>query len=93
MQTEISEDKRDKDSERVSEFWAADDDAVFTQRTIAPTIAYSEAWCERQRWAGSGPPFIKIGRRVLYRKRDVLEWLAAHQTYRSTSEYSEAHVA
>ena len=93
MQTKISEDSQIKESELVAEFWVADLEALFTQVAIALALNYSEAWCERQRWAGTGPPFLKIGRRVLYRKRDVLEWLAAHQTYHSTSEYSEAHGA
>jgi len=31
-------------------------------------------------WAssGMGPPFLRLGRRVLYRSQDLLEWLKAH---------------
>ena len=30
---------------------------------------------ERWRSAGSGPPFVKVGRRALYRTGDVERWL------------------
>ena len=45
----------------------------------------SERTLERLRQTGTGPPFIKAGRRVLYRRSDVEAWLAAH-TYGSTAE-------
>jgi hypothetical protein len=37
------------------------------------------------RLTGFGPPYIKAGRTVLYRKRDIDEW-AANLLRRSTSE-------
>ena len=37
---------------------------------------------------GTGPFFIKMGRRVLYRQRDLDAWLMAQRTS-STSEYQE----
>jgi hypothetical protein len=78
----------------VTEFWQAPDEARFNQRTIAAVRNCSEALLERERWAGtSGPPFIKDGRRVQYRKLDVVKWLNGHQTFRSTSEYPEPQAA
>lgn len=41
---------------------------------------------ERDRWAGGGIPFLKIGRAVKYRKSDVLAWLEQYQPQNSTSE-------
>lgn len=32
---------------------------------------------ETMRSRGGGPPYVKLGRRVLYRKRDLEEWLAS----------------
>jgi excisionase family DNA binding protein len=29
------------------------------------------------RWMGSGPPFLRIGRHVRYRRSDVEEWIDA----------------
>jgi hypothetical protein len=40
---------------------------------------------ERERVTGTGCKFIKIGRKVLYRPRDVLEFIERHSC-RSTSE-------
>jgi DNA-binding transcriptional MerR regulator len=49
---------------------------------IQPSTA--RAW----RFDGSGPPFIKVGRRVLYRESDVVEWLNG-RVRRSTSGEAE----
>jgi Helix-turn-helix domain len=40
---------------------------------------------ERERGAGTGCRFIKIGRAVRYRRRDVLDFIEGH-TRQSTSE-------
>lgn len=47
----------------------------------------SEAWAERARLEGTGPPYIKIGRSVRYRASDVEDWLEANLR-RSTSSPS-----
>ena len=69
-------------------------DAVFKQRTIALVLCRSLAWCERARWAGDGPKYLKVGRSVLYRKADVVAWLDSHGSVSSTAEYpgSNAHL-
>lgn len=48
---------------------------LWDQRTLAAYIGKSTAWCERARWAGEGPRFIKLGRHVRYRADDVLAWI------------------
>ena len=73
----------------VATFWTAPDEALFDQKTIAAVRDCSESLCERDRWAGKGPRFVKQGRLVRYRKSDVVEWLNSHQTFSSTSQYSE----
>ncbi len=44
------------------------------------------------RWAGSGPPFVKIMRRVRYRREDVIRWAREQITEprRSTSDAPRA---
>jgi predicted DNA-binding transcriptional regulator AlpA len=37
---------------------------------------------------GCGPAFCKLGRRVLYRESDLVEWIASHIVH-STSEAGE----
>ena len=83
------ESPRQNNVELVNDFWAAVDDALFPQRVIAAVRGCSESLCERERWAGTGPPFIKIGRLVRYRKRESVRWLNRHPTFTSTSEYQQ----
>lgn len=44
------------------------------------------------RTVGGGPPYLKIGGRVLYRLSDVIEWENA-RIARSTSEYPRHEVS
>lgn len=48
---------------------------LWNQKTLAQYLGKSVAWCERARWAGNGPRFIKLGRHVRYRADDVLSWI------------------
>jgi hypothetical protein len=69
----------------LAEFDSAPDTSLFSQIVIAHVRDCSTATLERDRWTGSGIPFVKIGRSVKYRKADVLAWLAQHQPQNSTS--------
>jgi hypothetical protein len=44
----------------------------------------------RKRVRGDGPPFVRIGRRVRYIPRPLLEWLTDRPLCRSTSEADTA---
>jgi predicted DNA-binding transcriptional regulator AlpA len=48
---------------------------LWDQKKLANYLGKSVKWCERARWAGEGPKFIKLGRHVRYRAEDVLEWI------------------
>jgi predicted DNA-binding transcriptional regulator AlpA len=48
---------------------------LWDQKTLAAYLGKSTAWCERARWAGNGPRFLKLGRHVRYRADDVLAWI------------------
>ncbi|WP_303288263.1 AlpA family transcriptional regulator [Marinobacter sp. SS8-8] len=48
---------------------------LWDQKLLAAYLGKSEAWCERARWAGDGPRFLKLGRHVRYRADDVLAWI------------------
>jgi predicted DNA-binding transcriptional regulator AlpA len=63
-------------------------DAVHRRlRTLAAAdyVGYSESTLEKKRLTGEGPPFIRLGRAVVYDTRDLDAWLAARRA-RSTSE-------
>jgi predicted DNA-binding transcriptional regulator AlpA len=58
---------------------------LFTQKELSEYLSKSEAWCERARWAGDGPKFIKLGRHVRYRADDVAAWIESCSGHTSTS--------
>lgn len=85
----MKHEKRLKGADRIKlleEFNAAPDDAWFNQATPAVLRNCSEALIERDRWAGSGIPFVRCGRSVRYSKRAILNWLAKHAALQSTSQ-------
>lgn len=60
-------------------------EAYLTQKEVAAHLRLSERTLERHRVCGTGPRFVKLGRPIVYRRRDVEDWAAAH-TVSSTSE-------
>lgn len=59
-----------------AEFYAAPEDALLNQDLAAVALNRSVAWCELKRCKGGGPPFVRLGRRCLYRKAAILKYLA-----------------
>jgi hypothetical protein len=49
--------------------------ALATPAEVADYLHTTTASLAQDRYRGTGPKFIKRGRRVLYRWSDVLEWL------------------
>jgi predicted DNA-binding transcriptional regulator AlpA len=58
---------------------------LLNQREVAKRLRLSERTLERLRVTGDGPPFCKLGRRVLYRLADIDTWITTH-IINSTSE-------
>lgn len=77
------------DIELVQIFWTAPIEAFFGQETIAPVTNKSVKTLESDRWRGVGIPYRKVSGRVLYQKRDVINWLESHALVTSTSEYNQ----
>lgn len=59
----------------INEFYAAPDQALFSQKTLCAVLDCSEALAERMRWRGGWIPYVKCGRSVRYRKSDILTYL------------------
>ena len=58
-----------------------DDDDFLSDQQLAEMLDVTTRTTGRWRADGGGPPFARIGmRRVLYRRSDVLAWIAA-RTY------------
>ena len=55
----------------------------------ADYLGYAESTLEKKRLTGDGPPFIKLGRLIVYDTRDLDSWLAERRA-RSTSEPTAA---
>ena len=50
---------------------------LLTTKETADMIGMSVPWLERDRWSGEGkaPPYVKLGRKVRYKRSDVMKWL------------------
>ncbi len=66
------------DSPPVSDEWYRPPQAAAYLKSSPSTLA-------KKRLTGDGPPYTKLGRNVLYAKRDLDEFLASHRRL-STSE-------
>jgi Helix-turn-helix domain len=62
-----------------------DADAVFDAVAAANFTGLAVATLAKLRCFGGGPAFLKLGRKVLYRRRDLAEWLDARRV-RNTTE-------
>jgi hypothetical protein len=59
-------------------------DHFITQKEASGILRLSVRTLERHRMAGTGPAFVKLGTRVVYRASDLVAW-AADNTFTSTS--------
>jgi excisionase family DNA binding protein len=60
---------------------------LLSQREAAAYCGLSPRTLERARVTGEGPPYAKLGRRVLYRRPDLDEWISS-RIRQNTSEHS-----
>jgi len=51
---------------------------LLNQREASAWLKLSERTLERLRLTGTGPRFVKAGRRVLYRQADLETWIASN---------------
>jgi hypothetical protein len=61
-----------------------DDEVMFDVQAAARFTAIAVATLAKMRCIGGGPPFVKAGRRVLYRRGDVIAWLNARRVKNTT---------
>lgn len=53
-------------------------DEAVNAREAAEMIGKSPAALTQMRCRGNGPAYVKVGKTVMYRRRDVLDWLRVH---------------
>ena len=61
---------------------------LLTSNEVAAILRISPHTLAVWRLQGSGPPLVKIGRRILYEPAAIME-VVRDRTYKSTSEYSQ----
>ena len=66
-----------------------DNDAMLDAQAAERLIGLRKATLAKMRCMGGGPVFVKAGRRVLYRRGDLLQWLSERRV-RNTTE--AAHI-
>ena len=68
-----------------------DGDALFDQRGLSAFFNDQVAIATLEKWRvlGRGPRFIRVGRKVFYRRRDVEQWLTSN-TVTHTHEQPQA---
>ncbi len=59
-----------------AEFWSLPDDALVDRPTAGAAFYLEAVTMEKLAIKGGGPVYMRINRRALYRKRDVLRWAA-----------------
>lgn len=50
-------------------------DRLHNTQETAKLLGKSVAWAERQRWAGGGPKYLKIGRTPYYTGADLIAFI------------------
>lgn len=69
---------------------------LFDKETYLSTAQVAEALHVTTRtlglWRlnGSGPPFKRFAKRVLYKREDVNKWVESHPTFQSNAEYHQS---
>ena len=61
-----------------------DDDLMFDVQAAARFTGIAVATLAKMRCMGGGPLFVKLGRRVVYRRSDVIAWLDARRVKNTT---------
>jgi len=61
-----------------------DDDLMLDVQAAARFTGIAVATLAKMRCIGGGPLFVKLGRRVVYRRSDVIAWLDARRVKNTT---------
>jgi hypothetical protein len=62
----------------------AHNDTVFDAAAAADFTGLAVATLAKLRCVGGGPAYLKLGRKVLYRRSDLVEWLHARRVANTT---------
>jgi hypothetical protein len=63
---------------------------LLNQREAAAALRLSERTLERYRTTGEGPPFVRTGKRIMYRPEDLSTWVSDHVVTSTSAARSPA---
>jgi hypothetical protein len=63
------------DEEMIRIFWEAHPDSFFSEKTVALIRNLATSTIQKERWDKSGPKFVKVLGKVLYKKSDVIDFI------------------
>lgn len=63
------------DEQLIRIFWEAHPDTLFSEKTIALIRNLSPFTIQKERWGKSGPKYIKVLGKILYKKSDIVEFI------------------
>ena len=69
----------ERPDDRATERPTTEQPLYISEQQVAHETGMSRIWLQRARTEGIGPPFRRIGRRVVYRFAAVLEWIESGQ--------------
>lgn len=55
-----------------------DNDELLTEMAVARLLCLSVRTLQAWRITGAGPAYVRAGRAIRYRRRDVLEWIESN---------------
>ena len=62
----------------------------YVDETFEATVTgMSTAWFQRARWAGNGPPYVKVGRAVRYRLDELIAWFEDRKRISTSNDQGE----
>ena len=73
----IPKDKRQSSDTPMRPMKASDDSPFIDEKRLCSDLGISSVTATKWRAKAEGPPFIKVGRLVRYRRTDVDAWLAS----------------
>lgn len=72
-----------------SHSYTLDDEALMSPEDAAKFLNLAASWLAKLRMTGGGPRYVKLSRRVFYRRCDLKSWVAS-RVISSTSQQTEA---
>ena len=81
----VPEQQRKADDARVRPPNAAHDSPFIDEKRLCADLGISSVTATKWRAKAEGPPFIKVGRLVRYRRADVEAWLASRTVGRRSA--------